>query len=280
MTKVFNLKCPGRSFTLQDFEEASYGYWLIFRHFANLNKTWCALRDKVLSGDLPAKGATCSTGRYDPSKYGAGPQTTGVVRILTGYDDYLDVGLKLIQLEEVQHDIKYKTVQSSHNGRFSHIGRIDGPVTRTTLYWNKGEPSTIQQDLSQSDLPGVHHRRIYLPSEDKWKVNIAHGLQEYSQDRIHGRWIVPFDYRSFDLTYHWHKLKYLLEKGKVPASRMECVGTTELREQPTIHVFTTEKETMRVGELILPVVKRDISYVINDHFLTWNKPAGTSEEDC
>lgn len=263
---------------MQDFEQASYGYWLVFRNLEDLNRTWCALREEVVSGSLGATGATCSTLRYDPSKCGAGPHTTGRIRILTECENYLDIGMKLIKLNEVQHNLKYKTIQSSNSGMFSHIRKNPGRISLTTLLWNDGQPSTTQEHVSETGVPNLRHKKYFPLSEDIWKLNIACGLSEYSMDAIHGRWIVPFDYANFDLTYYWHKLKFLLEKGKIPASKMECVGTTTRLDQPTIHVFTTKNEVMRVGELLLPVVKRNISYVINDHFLTWTRPVERLED--
>lgn len=232
-----------------------------------------------MSGYIGATGATCSTLRYDPSKCGAGAHTTGRIRILTGLDNYLDVGMKLIKLDEVQHNMKYKTIQSSNSGMFSHIRNNSGAqIALTTLLWNNGQPSTTQEYVSETGVPNLRHRNRFAPSEDKWSLNIAHGPPEYSLDALHGRWIVPFDYRNFDLTYYWHKLKFLLEKGKIPASKIECVATTTRLDQPTIHVFTTKGEVMRAGKLLLPVVKRSISYVINDHFLTWTKPVERLED--
>lgn len=270
VTRVLDLKCPGPSYTLQNFELACYGYWLIFRNFEDLNETWVGLRERVISGDLGAVGATCSTLRYDPSKCRAGPQTTGKIRILTKSEhDYMDVGMKLIQLDEVRHDIKYKTIQSSYDGVFSHVPGNRSRITLTTLFWNEGSPSMTE--LTPAYSPHRYKHR-YDPSQDLWKIHITQGLPEYSLGMLYGCWIIPFKYSAFDLTYYWHKLKFLIEKGEIPAARMECVAPKTQLDSPAIQVFTSEAKMMEVGTKALQVVKRSVYYVVEGHSLTWERP--------
>lgn len=240
----------------------SYGYWTVSRNFEDLNKAWCVLRDKVVSGELSATGATCSTLRYHPSKCGPGPQTTGIIKILTKFDNFMDVGLKLINLDEIQHDIRHRTIHQRTEGPASHSYADSGVLTQ--LFWNDGLASTTQKGL----LTHSPHRSKYDydPSEDDWKLHIARGT---TQGKIHGKWIVPFG-SLFGLTHLWHKLKYLLETAELRAEMMECVAPRKRLERPAaIHLFTAKEEVQAVGEMVLPIVERDISYVQNDHVLKW-----------
>ena len=51
---------------------------------------------------------------------------------------------------------------------------------------------------------------------------------------------------------------------------MECLAPKTRLERPAaIHLFTTREEVKTVGEMVLPIVERDISYVENDHVLNW-----------
>jgi hypothetical protein len=85
---------------------------------------------------------------------------------------------------------------------------------------------------------------------------------------------VPFRYRDFNLTHYWHKLHFMLGKGRIPAARMECVKETSRHDTPTIQLFASEREYMRVGHVVQAVVKRRMSFVLEDqgHFLTWHRP--------
>lgn len=97
----------------------AHGKWLIFRNLEDINDTWCVVREGVISGHLGAVAAKCSTLRYDPLCHGAGPKTTGRISVFTNEDDYIEVGMKLIHLNVVQHDIKYKTVAATLDRKFA-----------------------------------------------------------------------------------------------------------------------------------------------------------------
>jgi hypothetical protein len=231
---------------------------MLHRNFEDLNRTWCAVRDTVLSGNLGATGALCSTLRYHPSQTGPRPQTTGIVKVFTESTDPFDVGKPLIELNVVRHDIKHKLIREANDVISSTSGK-DFTSCTTLLYWNDGHPSDV---LSSTPTPSPH--RWYDATKDKWMLHIVNGL---TRDAPHGKWIVPFG-SLHGLSHFWHKLKPEVETGNIPAVRMECVDPrTQLDPPAAIHIFTTEDEVKSVGDSVLPIVKRDITYVINGHIL-------------
>lgn len=284
VTNVFDLKCAAPPYTIDDFETWAFGYWLVFRNLEDLNATWCALREELVSGRLQrgAVGATCSTLRYDPTKHRAGPHVTGRIRVMTQEDAMLEVGEQLIRLPEVRHDIKYKTMEASNDGVFAHT--VQGNrhqhhhqhqhqrVTMTSLYWNEGSPSTTLR----GEPSASKHRAFYNyhASADKWRLHIVEGSSFLEVP--HGCWIVPFEYRNFDLTHLWHKLKFLVEGGRIRCVRMECVAPETRLERPSVQVFTTVEQREEVGEQIMAVVKRSINYVLDGHCLKWKRPSAAA----
>ena len=235
----------------------------------------------MASGRLQgAVGATCSTLRYDPTKHRAGPHVTGRIRVMTQEDTLLEVGDRLIRLPEVQHDIKYKTMESSNDGVFAHTvqGSRHQRVTMISLYWNDGSPSTTLR----GEPSALGHRAFYDydPSADKWRLHVVEGSSSDGAGDPYGCWVVPFEYRNFDLTHLWHKLKFLVEGGRIPCVRMECVAPETRLERPSIQISTTREQRVEAGEQIMAVVKRSMNYVLAGHCLRWRRhSAAVSHRD-
>ena len=98
------------------------------------------VRDEIMSGKLGAVGAKCSTLFYDPCDCGTEPTSTGRISVLTNNENYVEVGLRLVKLKVVQHDIKYKTLEASRHGVYAHSYNTKKPISNITIFWNEGNP--------------------------------------------------------------------------------------------------------------------------------------------
>ncbi len=215
------LICPGHSYST-DFIKASYGKWLVFKDCNELSDAWRDLREVVRSGFLGATGAKCSTLRYNPLHYGAGPTTMGRIAIYTKEDDVMDVGMKLIRLPCVQQIIKYKTQSATLAMEYRHTVLSTQPVTKHTLYWNEGKPSTERARR-------CFHKKTskYDSSRDLWKINVVDGASQYASERVNGYWNVSSNFEEtseLNITKLWHTWKPKIEGGDIPAVKMECPG--------------------------------------------------------
>lgn len=168
---------------------------MIFRNFEDLNQTWCVVRDEVLSGRLGATGANCNTIMYDPLRHGAGPKTHGRITVYAKEDDYIHVGMRLIQLPAIQHDIRYKTLKDTISGRLSHI-RGDGKrISSMSIFWNAGDPNDAENRKPETTpcKPLLRDRYHYDAETDIWKINIVEGN---TSERINGKWILRSNYNE------------------------------------------------------------------------------------
>ncbi len=260
VTDVYDLICP-RQFPdpTGDFRDISHGKWMIFKQFKDLNKTWQVIREEVRSGRLGATGAKCSTLKYDPCESGTGPTTMGRISVFTRKDDLMDIGMKLIKLPVVQHDIKYK---AQGYKEYVHTKK-DGRVASVTLYWNIGRPSThLNKGVPRSNI-----KRKYDRDGDIWKINIVSGASHYNAAEVHGKWVIVSTYKKeleTNISKLWYTLKPLIEKGEIPAICMECPHSDRWRDDPPkIYVFTSKDMMSSVGEKLFALPKEDIMYIAN-----------------
>ena len=280
VTHTRDLLCsvPGKDFAEN---ESYYGRWLIFRNFEDLNKTWCVVRDEVMSGRLGAIGASCSTLWYNPQKNGAGPITTGRIGVYTNEHDYIEVGLRLIQLRVIQHDIKYKTLRATHRGEFSLTHENTKRISSKTIFWNKGRPYAAEKMKRGTSpcYPHVRNPHRYDPKSDKWKVNIVDGPSKHRSETAYGKWIVQSNFKDeseVNITKLWHKLKGKIESGDLLAIQMECPIGPSKNSIPEIHVTTSEANMEAVGRSISNLVKDDIEYTVlgEKKILKWSERFG------
>lgn len=268
VTKLFSLSCNGPS-CKDDYCSISHGKWLIFDNLENFNETWRVVREEVKSGSLGATGVFCSTLRYDPSSHGGGPVTTGVICVCAKEEDYIDVGMKLIKLKAIQHDIKYKTFEKTEKWEFVHIPGVNHRVTSMTIFWNDGDPYASLDPRPETTLcpAPIRKKYEYNPETDIWKTYIVRGIPKHELEHIHGRWIVECRYQDMDATDLWHSLKHHVERGEIPAIRMEFPAPRHRDATPAIHIFTAEASMGVAGRKIIAEAERDICYVVGGgHF--------------
>ena len=255
VTQTGSLVCRGPEFE----NKVCYGKWLFFKNFEDLNETWCVIREEFRSGRLGVLGVKCSTLMYSPLRCGTGPKTTGRINVFTKKEDKMEIGMKLIQLSMIQHDIMYKTMEDTVNNK-----RITEP-----LFWNSGCPSLEHSGprCPRSSRDDVNN---YDPSADRWKINVVIGSWQYASERVNGKWIVKSndDKKSpVNITKLWHTLKQKVEIGEIPTIKMECPPSHQHptnNDSPEIIVFTSNDNMTDVGKKIISVVKYDIEYVIGD----------------
>ena len=271
VTQVYQLSCPASGYS-DDYASVSHGKWLIFRNCEDYNETWRVIREEVRSGNLGATGVFCTTKRYDPSSSGGGPDTSGVMCVCAKEEDHIDVGMRLVKLKAIQHDIKYKTFEKSTNWEFVHIPGINHRVTSLTIFWNNGDPYASEEPRPETVLcPAPCRRKFeYNVEADIWKVHIVRGTPKYESERIHGKWIIDCVYQKMEATRLWHKLKHLVERGDIPAISMEFPRPPR-NVDPAILVFTAEGRMGLAGEKIISIVKRDICYMVGGGFFSDDK---------
>lgn len=285
ITEIDVLRCPASLYTPLSFESESYGKWLFFRNFEDINATWEVIKAEIRSGSLGATGAMCNTLRYNPLNSGAGPSTTGRIMVFTKKENMMEVGMRLIRLPVVEHDIRYKTQEDTEARRLHFleyekpVTKLTEPVTIVTLYWNNGEPST-KSIVKQRKHICRNDKRLYDHESDIWKINVVYGSPQ-NRAEPDGKWIVPSNYdqkSEYNITNLWHVLKPRLEKGEIPAIKMVCPASKQKGEQPEIHVFTSNKNVDIVGNHIIYLLEKDITYIVGEQkskTLYWNrgKPA-------
>lgn len=256
VTDAFDLACFKNGFDQLD---VTHGKWILFRNFEDLNNTWCVVRDEIESGRLGAIRAICSTLRYDPESYGAGPKTSGRISVFTKEDNCIDVGMRLINLEVVHHDIKYKTNKATQNRNYAHSPTTEDPFSSKYMYWNKGNPVWIHE-LCPARCRFEKYN-TYDATLDQWKINIVNGPDFPDANAVHvyGKWIIKIKCNS-QFTKLWHRFKDQIENGNIAAFKMECPWKYP-KSDPEIHVFTTEPTMNEIGSKLIDEVKYDICYI-------------------
>ena len=230
----------------------SFGKWLVFKNFDEIDETWNKIQSAMRRGELPdCYHAKCSTLRYNPSLAGPGPTTTAVVCVYTEEQDIDPIGFKLVEI--VQHDINYKTNESTRRGKYAFTG--PGPVTIKTIFWNNGKPSFHCEDKL---CRGASFKR-----EDIWHLNVVEAPESLNLGAVHGRWVLTLDYD--ELTDLWHSLKRSIESEKknFGVVRMVCPPKQNYRsstEMPVFHFYTSSEARKKVGLKLIKFVKEDIVY--------------------
>ena len=246
---------PGRK--SKDISEMSFGKWMIFRSFADIDETWHKVRIEVESGALidSVLGASCTTLLYNPTMGGPGPCTSGVMCVHTTEDNADSVGHALITI--AQHDIKYKTEEASAKREYSWTGE-NKSVCLKTIFWNNGNPSFVLQ----GEL--CYGPRTYN-IKDQWHVNHVTAPEAImSSSSVYGRWVIEELY--IRLTGLWHCLKELIEEGELGPVEMVCPSKRNRKdpnENPVFFVYTACDNKERVGLLLATIVEKDIRYELS-----------------
>ena len=234
----------------------SYGKWMIFRPFTQLDETWHMIRKEVESGVLSVSvtRACCTTLYYNPSEGGPGQSTRGVIIVYTSESNAERAGVELIRL--VKHDIKYKTNRATGEGRYAWKGG-GGSVCEKTLYWNGGEPSTSKDQMCRGPLR--------MSIQDRWYINRVFAPDFLMSNKtVYGRWVIELEYE--DLTDLWHNLKEEIEDGKLGPVEMVCppkLNEYDQKEKPVFMIYTACENKESVGVAVAFVVKTDMRYELS-----------------
>ena len=116
-------------------DQKTFGKWLVFKQFEELDATWHMIREAVESGELGATGAKCSTAKPDPSSHPM-DSSEGVIRVYTSEETMDEVGFKLVHM--VEQDIRYKTDEATLQGKYNATEHTN--VSLQTIHWNDGKP--------------------------------------------------------------------------------------------------------------------------------------------
>ena len=200
---------------------------------------------------------------------GTGPTSTGRISVLTKKENHVEVGLRLIKLKVVQHDIKYKTLEASRRGVYAHSYNTKKPISSITIFWNEGNPYASlnpQPEAGTIKCPPTLRSKYNYDLHDNYplKVNVVTGLPEHTLLPAYGKWIVKSNYdpkSEVNITTLWHRLKHMVKNGKLPVIKMEC-PKGDKTTPPEIHLTTTEAHMTAVGDNIQDIVKYDIHYVV------------------
>ncbi len=239
---------PGIDFS--DFVLLSFGKWMVFRPFTQLDETWHMIRNEVKCGVLAdsAVAVESSTMSYCPTAHGPGPRKVGVIRVYTTEKDIDIAGFTLINF--VHHDIKFKTVRATQNNEFVWK-REQASVCLRTLYWNSGKPSF----LLQGD-------RCYGPDcvriRDEWHLNYVTAPElMMSTNFDYGRWVLTLK-SCAQLTAIWHTLKGGIEGGHWGPVEMVCppkIDWRDANEEPAFLVYTARNNREYIGRTISMLVE-------------------------
>lgn len=244
---------PGKKH--KDIGELSFGKWMIFRPFTEIDDTWHKVRREVESGELVelVLGTICTTMHYNPTMGGPGPCTTAVICVHTMRDNLERVGHSLIAI--AQHDIKYKTEEASEKREYSWTGEKKS-VCLKTLYWNNGSPSLNLLD-----------KVCYGPRtfKDVWHLNhVTAPETTMLSSRVYGRWVIEESY--INLTGLWYCLKELIEEGELGPVEMVCppkMKKNDPNENPVFLVYTACENKERVGLTLAVIVEKDLTYELS-----------------
>ena len=230
----------------------SYGKWMVFKHFDELDATWERVKMALLRDELQGcSHAGCSTMRYNPSVSGPGPDLIGVICVYTKQHNMDAIGFKLIEMEK--HDIRYKTEQDS--GDYKYSFNSSTPVSIKTIYWNDGRPSFVCEDKPQYSTS--------LKREDIWHLNVVDAPESLNLGEVEGRWVLFPEYK--ELTGLWHTLKKLVEseEDNFGIIRMICPPKRKRKctiEKPEFHIHTSKGRRRIVGRKLIRMVEDDIVY--------------------
>ena len=187
--------------------------------------------------------------RYDPTKGGPGPCTTGVICVYTEEHNMDSIGFKLIEI--AQQDIKYKS--KSDSGKYVHT--CFKKVTIKTIFWNNGRPS-----FECEDKPCYGTSKY---KKDIWHCNVVEAPKGFVPQEIFGRWILELENK--DLTRLWHILKDKIEckTNNFEVARMECPPKRNERsaeEKGIFQLYVAKRSKVSVGYKLIVFVETDIVF--------------------
>ena len=231
---------PGNHYS--DLEQLSFGKWMVFRPYTQLDETWHMIRSEVECGVLSdsAVGTLSSTMFYNPTAHGPGPRKVGVICVYTTEKNIDSVGFTLINL--VHHDIKFKTEQATENSNFAWK-RDQASVCLRTLYWNSGKPSFLLQGYRCFGPDCVRIR-------DEWRLNYVTAPEPIMSKNFDcGRWVLTLKPHA-ELTVIWQILKGEIEGGHMGPVEMVCppkINWKDANEEPVFLVYTARNNREYVG---------------------------------
>ena len=220
----------------------SFGKWMVFRPYTQLDETWHMIRSEVECGVLSdsAVGTLSSTMFYNPTAHGPGPRKVGVICVYTTEKNIDSVGFTLINL--VHHDIKFKTEQATENSNFAWK-RDQASVCLRTLYWNSGKPSFLLQGYRCFGPDCVRIR-------DEWRLNYVTAPEPIMSKNFDcGRWVLTLKPHA-ELTVIWQILKGEIEGGHMGPVEMVCppkINWKDANEEPVFLVYTARNNREYVG---------------------------------
>ena len=225
---------------------------MVFDHYDKLDITWKKICTAMAREELYGCSAKCTTRRYNPTKEGPGPSTTGVICVYTNQRNVEGVGYKLIQI--VKRDITYKTVVDTRNYKFKHAGTLPKNHLKV-IYWNYGKPS-----------PWCANGPCYTTSlkrADTWYLNVVIAPEPFGSMEASGRWILKLENR--ETTGMWHIIKDRIESGNKAYGiiKMECPPKLDRKsrtEKPTFYVYASRDDHKSVGMNLIELFKRDLVF--------------------
>ena len=121
-------------------------------------------------------------------------QPEELATVFTKKEDRREIGMRLIRLSVVQHDIMYKTMEATFENEYKHLHPTKR-IRECTLFWNSGCPSEERNGpwCLRSCRDDVKN---YNPSADKWNINFVSGSQQYASQHVNGKWIVKSNYEK------------------------------------------------------------------------------------
>ena len=161
------------------------------------------------------------------------------------------VGRSLSSL--VRQDILYKTEKATLDRIYS--SGAHKPVIQHKMFYNGGRPTLTFERGRMRTCRGYNPRR-----EDIWHLNVVCS-PHYPKSVLHyGKWVLTITRK--EATGVWHMLKNKIEK-KIESKKygvLKMVCPKGDKESPIFHVYTTAEEWEEVGETLLDLLKRDITY--------------------
>lgn len=206
-------------------------------HYDKIDKTWKKICSAIASNHLPGCSADCTTMRYNPTKFGPGPSTSGVICVNTDEHNVDSIGFEIVKI--VKHDIHciVASMRQTH-----------GNSAHKTIYWNGGKPEFVCREKKYS---GIKDEK-----KDIWHLNVVNARGPIGSLEASSFWEVQLV--SKELTKMWHSIKDVIESEcNTSMIKMEC----PLREAEYLvfHVFTNAAEHNSVFKMLIQIIKRDIN---------------------
>ena len=144
----------------------------------------------------------------------------------------------------------YKTEKATLDGFYSS-GAHNKQVRLHTMFYNGGRPTLAFVQGRMRTYKGYNPSRV-----DIWHLNVVCSPHYPKSALHHGKWVLTITRK--EATGVWHMLKNKIESKKYGVLKMVCPKGD--KESPIFHVYTTAEEWEEVGETLLDLLERDITY--------------------